>query len=107
MPQHLDKIIGHVDLYRAHRARALTLPKAHPAHGIPAVQDNGDLYSTAIDCGTTYGAQANRHSFDGVVTGDVALDCHTTMPYVQPLPLRLRPKPQRSCLHTAGTTQPG
>ena len=38
------------------------------------------MYGTAIGCGTTYGEKAEVHNYDGVITGDIVQDCHTTAP---------------------------
>jgi hypothetical protein len=78
--QYYDKVMSYPRNIRALRKRAQGLGKEHPAYGLPAGTENGDMYGTAIECGTTYGEKVSVHNYDGVITGDVALDCHTTAP---------------------------
>ena len=75
-----DNVLAVFKNLRAFRSRGLTLPKEHPAYGMMAATENGDLCATSIQCGTTFGEVAERHSYDGVVTGDTAMDCHTSVP---------------------------
>ena len=49
--QHFDRIQGLVAVLRRIRAKALTLPKDHPAHGMPAGNDEADLGGSSIECG--------------------------------------------------------
>ena len=78
--QYYDKVMQYPRNIRALRKRAHGLGKDHPAYGLPAGTENGDMYNTAIGCGTTYGEKAEMHNYDGVITGDTVLDCHTTVP---------------------------
>ena len=49
--QHFDRIQGLVAVLRRIRAKALTLPTDHPAHGMPAGNDEADLGGSSIECG--------------------------------------------------------
>jgi hypothetical protein len=80
LEKYYDKALVFVTQLRALRQRSLRLPATHPAYGMPSGQLNGDLRSTAIGCGTTYGA-AGESALPGEITGDMAKDCHTDMPY--------------------------
>jgi hypothetical protein len=75
-----DKVESVLRNLRGFRNRALTLPKDHLAYGMLAATENGDLCATSVECGTTYGDTGEKHSYDGVVTGDKAMDCHTSVP---------------------------
>ena len=68
--KYYDKVMQYPRNIRALRDRAKTLGKDHPAYGLPAATENGDMYGTAIGCGTTYGEKAEVHNYDGVITGD-------------------------------------
>lgn len=77
---YFDNVLAVFKNLRAFRSRGLTLPKEHPAYGMMAATENGDLCATSIQCGTTFREVAEKHSYDGVVTGDAAMDCHTSVP---------------------------
>lgn len=52
---HFDRIQGLVAVLRRIRAKSLSLPKEHPAYGMPAGNDEADLGGSSIECGTTFG----------------------------------------------------
>eukprot|EP01052_Picozoa_sp_SAG31_P026622 SAG31_NODE_2428_length_5715_cov_6.736111_3_plen_330_part_00 len=79
--KHFDKIMMPTLVNRALVARAQKLPTDHKAYGVPAVNDNGDLWGTGVECGTTFGLLSTPHEYDGQVTDNVAGDCHITMPW--------------------------
>ena len=76
-----DKIIMPSTVNRALIKRAKKLGPSHKAFGIPAVNDNGDLWATGVECGTTFGMAMTAHEYDGAVNNNVAADCHITMPW--------------------------
>jgi hypothetical protein len=76
-----DKVLMPSLVNRALIARAKKLGSAHKAYGIPAVNDNGDLWASGVECGTTFGISTTSHEYDGVTTNSVAGDCHITMPW--------------------------
>ena len=76
-----DKIMMPSTINRALITRAKGLGPSHKAYGVPAVNDNGDLYATGIECGTTFGLASTPHEYDGVVADSTAVDCHITMPW--------------------------
>lgn len=66
--QYFDRIQGLVAVLRRIRAKALSLPRTHPAYGMPAGNDEADLGGSSIECGTTF--------------GDSPGDCQTELPYI-------------------------
>lgn len=66
--RHFARIQGLVAVLRRFRAKALALPKTHPAYGMPAGNDEADLGGSSIECGTTH--------------GDDPGDCVTELPYI-------------------------
>ena len=66
--RHYDKIQGLVNLLRHLRSKAQQRNATDPAYGMPAGNDEADLFQDCIECGTTYGASPG--------------DCVTALPYI-------------------------
>ena len=66
--KHYAKIQGIVNLLRHLRARSLQRNHTDPAYGMPAGNDEADLFQDCIECGTTF--------------GDTPGDCVTELPYI-------------------------
>ena len=65
-----DRIMGRTYMLLARRAQALSLDATDPAYGMLTGNDNEDLGSSEIECGTTH------------PDGDLG-DCQTELPYVE------------------------
>ena len=76
--KNFDKVMMPSTINRALITRAKKLEPSHKAYGIPAVNDNGDLWGSGVECGTTFGLASTVHEYDGVVTNSVAGDCHVS-----------------------------
>ena len=76
--RHHDTIMVQVNQLRAVRAHAKTLPTSSPAYGIPTGNTVDDDSGTTIECGTTYGTNANFPRSGSQTDGKH--DCVTQLP---------------------------